>query len=170
MTDHDSPLRVLRRFDEGLEDENVEIELCVVGGAVIALAFNHMSGTRRPGALFAPAEAALRARRNAAERSGVALDRLEDAARKLVHASPPRPGSFEGERLRVFAPPPDYVLAMKCSALLFAPEVSVEDDVRYLLRFLGLRDPKAALDAVSGYLNPRQRPDDLETRFTAILA
>ncbi len=169
MTDHDSALRVLQRFDQGLEDENVETELCVVGGAVIALAFNHMPATRRPGALFASAEAALRARRSAAERSGVALDRLEDAARKLVHDSSPRPGSFEGERLRVFAAPPDYVLAMKCSALLFAPEGSVEDDVRYLLRFLGLRDPTAALDVVSAYLNVRQRPDDLEIRFAAIL-
>lgn len=169
MTDRDPALRVLRRFDEGLSGEDVEIELCVVGGAVIALAFAHMPGTRRPGALFASPEAALRARRSAAERSGVALDRLEDAARKHVHGHAARPMSFEGERLRAFAPPPDYVLAMKCAALRFAPEAGVEDDIRYLLRFQGLRDPQAALDAVSAYLNPRQRPGDLEIRFAAIL-
>lgn len=165
----DDPRDVLRRFDEGLARDNVDVELCVVGGAVLALTFPHAPQTRRPEGLFASGEASLRARRRAAEASGVALDRLEDAARRLVGGGPDGPTTFEGERLRVLAPPADYLLAMKCAALRFGPDSSVGDDIRYLLRYLGVREPHAALDAVSPYLGPRQRPEDLEAKLAAIL-
>lgn len=156
----------LRNFDLGLAGTGIEMELCVVGGAVIAFAFARVPGTRRPRSLFATADEALEARRHAAARSGVALDRLEEAARAVV-AGPS--ALFEGERLRVFSPPPDYVLAMKCAALEFAPDGSVEQDIQYLLRFLGLRDAATAVDVVSAYLNPRQRPGDLESRLAAMI-
>ncbi|MBT8489348.1 MAG: hypothetical protein HKN72_04645 [Gemmatimonadetes bacterium] len=158
---------LLLRFDRGLADQRIEMELCVVGGAVITLNFARAPRTRRPRALFASSGAALAARRHAAERAGVALDRLEEAARTVVTG---QAAAFEGERLRVFSPPPDYVLAMKCAALRFVPEGGVEDDIRYLLRFLGVRDPAAAVDVVSGYLTPRQRPEDLESRLASLIS
>lgn len=170
MRDDDASVAILRRFDRGLQGGAIEMELCVVGGAVISLVFAHDPQTRRPQAIFASKEESLDARREAAGKAGVALDRLEEAARTFVTGGSGRGGAFEGERLRVLAPPPDYVLAMKCAALRFAPEGSVEDDIRYLLRFLGLRDAGAAAETVSAYLNPRQRPEDLESRLAAMIS
>ena len=160
---------ILRRFDAGLVPGDVGLDLCVVGGAVMPLTFRRDPESRRPRAIFASGESALKARREAAARSGVALDRLEDAARRFVAGSPEPGPTFEGERLTAFAPPADYLLAMKCAALGFGQDGGVEDDIRYLLRFLGLRTPQAALATVSGYLNPRQRPHDLESRLASIL-
>lgn len=160
---------LLRRFDAGLSGEGVELELCVVGGAVLGFAFASEPSTRRPSALFASPDAALRARRRAAEKGRVAIDRLEDAARTSIVAGGGASAGFEGEHLKVLAPPPDYALAMKCAALHFTPDPSVEDDIRYLLRYMGLREAGDALDLVDAYLNPRQRPPDLESRLVAML-
>lgn len=166
----DAPETLLRRFDEALGVEAVELELCVVGGAVIPLAFDAQPPSRRPSALFPPRQAVNEARRRAAASGRVPLDRLDEAARALTRRTPEEgPSIFEGHRLRVFAASPDYVLAMRCAALSFAPEAGVEDDVRYLLRYLGLRDAPEAVTVVSHYLNPRQRPADLEERLARLM-
>lgn len=160
---------LLKRFDGALAEEGVEIELCVVGGAVIQLAFAAQPESRRPRSLFAPPGDAGRARRKAAERGKVPLDRLEDAARALAGGSEGEATSYDGRALRVFAAPPDYVLAMKCCGLAFVDDGRAEDDIRYLLRFLGLRSTSEVLTVIEPYLNPRQRPVDLASRLDAIL-
>jgi uncharacterized protein (DUF1778 family) len=160
---------LLRRYDAALADQGVDVELCVVGGAVLRLAFASEPGTRRPGAVLAGPEVALAARRRAAEKGRVALDRLESVARDLVGRHPGGTASFEGRALRVLSAPPDYVLAMRCLALSFAPDDGTEDDIRYLLRFMGLHRLDQAMVAVDRYLNPRQRPADLEIRMERLL-
>jgi hypothetical protein len=161
--------RILSRYDAGLAVQGVDVELCVVGGAVLGLAFEAEPGTRRPGAVLADHEVALAARRRAAEEGGVTLDRLQSAARDLAGGHAGGIGSFEGDALRVLPAPPDYVLAMKCLALSFAPDDGTDDDIRYLLRFMGLYRLDQAMVAVDRYLNPRQRPADLEIRMERLL-
>lgn len=160
---------LLRRYDAALADEGVHVELCVVGGAVLRLAFTAEPATRRPRAVLADPELALGARRRAAEEGRVALDRLESAARDLVGRHEGAGASFEGRALRAFAAPPDYVLAMRCMALSFAPEGGTEDDIRYLLRFMGTHRLDQAMLLVDRYLNPRQRPADLEIRLERLV-
>lgn len=160
---------LLSRYDHALAGRGVVVELCVVGGAVLRLAFTAEPVTRRPRAVLADPELALDARRRAAEKGGVAMDRLQAAARELVgrHGGPG--GAFEGRALRVFRAPADYVLAMRCLALAFAPETGTEDDIRYLLRFMGVHRIDEAMALVDRYLNPRQRPADLEIRLERLL-
>lgn len=166
----DAPEALLRRFDDALAAGAVEMELCVVGGAVVTLAFAADPPSRRPGSLFVPRDELNDARRKAAERGRVPLDRLDEAARALARRHPDEgPSTFEGRRLRVLPAPPDYVLAMRCAALEFAPEPGVDDDVRYLLRYLGLRDGEEAVAVVDRYLNPRQRPEDLLERLSRLV-
>ena len=160
---------LLRRFDEALAGEDVSLELCVVGGAVIQLAFRSHRATRRPRALFPSPHDVLEARRRAAERGKVALDRVEDAARQHVARYGQGGGSYEGRAVRAFDAPPDYVLAMKCAGLAFVDDPGAHDDIRYLLRFMGIRRPTDALAVIDQYLNERQRPADLEEQLTTIL-
>jgi len=164
-----SPEALLARFDEALSEEDLSLELCVVGGAVMRLSFRAHPATRRPRALFIDRQAGLDSIRRAAERGGIPFDRLEDAAREHTGPAEEGLGVYEGRSLRVLAAPPDYVLAMKCAALSFAPEPGSEDDIRYLLRFLGVRTANAAMTLVRRYLTSRQRPADLEKRLGRLL-
>ena len=45
-----------------------------------------------------------------------------------------------------------------------------EEGVRYLLRFLDISSPAAAMARIEPYLTRRQLPDDIEERLTAILS
>lgn len=163
----------LRRWallGEALGEEGVAAELCVVGGAVMHLAFTAEPGTRRPSALFAPPDAVDRAAGRVARDAGLPSDWLNPAVRDYIGTSPDSAVAYEGENLRVFAAPPDYVLAMKCASLAFAPATSTEGDIRYLLRFLELRSALRAMEVVDRYLSPRHRPDDLEDRLGRLLS
>lgn len=163
----------LRRWallGDALGEEGVAAELCAVGGAVMHLAFAAEPGTRRPSALFASPDAVDRAAGRVAREAGLPSDWLNPAVREFVGTSPDSAVAYEGENLRVFAAPPDYVLAMTCASLEFAPATSTEGDIRYLLRFLELRSASRAMEVIDRYLNPRQRSDDLEARLGRLLS
>lgn len=155
---------------EALTEEGVAAELCVVGGAVMRLTFAAEPRTRRPRALFASPDAVDRAARRVAEDTGLPPDWLNTAVRDYVGTAPDSATAYESESLRVFAAPPDYVLAMKCCSLAFLPAATTESDIRYLLRLLDLHSPDQAMRVIDRYLGPRQRPADLETRLGHLLS
>lgn len=146
--------------------QGVEQELCRVGGAVLRLVFQGDPHTRRPRALFGDVGRAKAADREVAEELGLPLDWVERAARSFLE-DPAR--FYHGEALRIYVPPPDYVLALKCAALRFAPDSDTAGDVRYLLTYSGVRAPADGMAIVDRYLNERQRPPDLEDTLAALL-
>ena len=80
---------------------------------------------------------------------------------------------YEGTALRALAAPAEYVLSFKCAALEFAPAAvelaDIEADIRYLMRYLNLREPSEVLQVVARFLNERQRPADLAERLERML-
>ena len=46
---------------------------------------------------------------------------------------------------------PEYLLAMKCSAMRIGPEFHDEDDIRFLLRLLEIRTYEKAMDIIAKY-------------------
>jgi hypothetical protein len=48
-------------------------------------------------------------------------------------------------------------------------EAAIGADVRYLLRYLGLRNPGDAMDYIARYLTERQHPADLRQRVAELL-
>ena len=58
---------------------------------------------------------------------------------------------LELDHLRVMVAQPTYLLAMKCLAMRIGAEFHDEDDVRYLLRHLDIRDYDAALGVIGKY-------------------
>ncbi len=116
-SDGDLPLRDL---DRELRDMGVEVELCVISGAVLPVVFRRGAGTRRPAALFA----ALEALRRAAGRVGAAAE-LEPgwlaAAARISQSKAADGDAFEGESLTVFRPRPEYALALRSAWIPLAP-------------------------------------------------
>jgi hypothetical protein len=58
---------------------------------------------------------------------------------------------LELDHLRVMVAEPAYLLAMKCLAMRIGAEFHDEDDIRYLLRHLGIRTYDKAIRTVEKY-------------------
>lgn len=161
----------LASLNDELSSEGVEAELCLVGGAVVTLAFHASPDTRRITAMFAPTEAVNRAEQRVAADRGLDPSWLGEAARGYVAPVPGEPSPFvELSHLRVFAAQPTYAFAMKCAALRVDSEPRDFDDLRYLLRFMNVHRPEDAQKLLRQYFNERQLPEDIEETLEGLLA
>ncbi len=146
-----------------LAAEDVIGELYMVGGAVMALAYNARPSTNDVDAVFVPKETVRRLAREVGREAGVAENWLNDAVKGFLGDRGEFAKWLELSHLRVFVPVPEYLLAMKCIAFRLGPEFHDEDDVRYLLRHLNLERSEDALAIVERYFPADRIPP--KTRF-----
>ncbi|WP_200847125.1 DUF6036 family nucleotidyltransferase [Microbacterium sp. 18062] len=166
MIEHGAELdaeRVLALFQE-LSDQlaaaGIHAQLFVVGGAAMALAYDHGRLTRDVDALFVPAPEV----RQAAEAIGAAHelepDWLNDAAKGFLPGQDEHPTTvFESESLLVQVASPEYLLAMKLHAS--RDERDLDDAATLFLR-LGYTTAEQGIELLTstypvGRLLPRHR-------------
>lgn len=106
---------LLEALNEELKARAVTGEIGLCGGAVMCLVFRARASTKDVDAIFAPARILREAARKVGRRLGVPGDWLNDAAKGYFVSDPPRQAVMELSNLRVWAPTPDYMLAMKSS-------------------------------------------------------
>jgi hypothetical protein len=70
--------------------------------------------------------------------------------------------------LRVWAPEPRYMLAMKCISARW--DSSDRDDVRFLLKFLGLNHPKDVFTIIESYYPNSRIPQKTQFLLEELLA
>jgi hypothetical protein len=153
--------RILELFDllnEELASVDVVGELHVVGGAVMCLALRAREATRDVDALFEPASVVREAAARVANRTGERADWLNDAVKGYLGQHNAFRIFLELTHLRVFVAEPHYLLAMKCAAMRLGAEFHDVDDVRYLLRHLGIESASEAIGIVEQYLPAEQIP------------
>ena len=142
----------LRRVGHYLQADGLTGEILIVGGAYMTLVLRQREATKDVDAYFAAhAEAIRTAAARVARERGLPDDWLNDAVKGFLSVQPDATPWAEFPGLRVFAPEPAYVFAMK--ALAGRPE-----DVRDLAALrdvLGLGSAAAALDIVKRYLPER---------------
>lgn len=147
----------------------VEAELCLVGGAVMIVAFNAKPDTRRVRALFMPVALVLEASARVASTLDLPPEWLNEGVRKHLEAGL-EGGSFVADsNLKVYSARPDYVLALKCASLPFEIGPGVHRDIRYLLRFLDILNLAEARTVIGRYFNERQLPADIDATLSEIL-
>jgi hypothetical protein len=146
----------LARLAELLRREGIEGELCLLGGTVMVLAFDARPSTKDVDAIFEPVSEIRRLSAVVASELSLPEEWLNDAAKGFVSArhevSATDLPQFPG--LRVVAPTPEYLLAMKCMASRIAVGAGGPDDVadiRFLLRHLRVRSVDDALTIVARY-------------------
>lgn len=162
----------LRALDERLSRLGLEVELCVIGGAVLPVVFRSASGTRRPSALFGDLETLRSEAVRIQEEAGLDAGWLERAARAVDGLARAEVGAIEAGCVRVFQPPPDYVLALRCARLAQAPDgekPELRADIVYLARLLGLATAAQVLAAVEPYLPESLLSDALELELVPLL-
>ena len=154
MLTEEQILELLGKLDEELAARDVVGEVGLCGGAVMCLVFKARPSTKDVDAIFEPTREIREAALAVAERMGVPHDWLNDAAKGFFLSDPPRLPVLELGNLRVWAPIPEYMLAMKCASARF--DTHDRDDVAFLIRHLGLESPDVVLDVISRYY-PRER-------------
>jgi biotin carboxylase len=126
-------------------------ELFVVGGAVMCLAYAARESTRDVDALFRPASKVRAAAARIAARAGVDANWLNDGVKGFLSENAAFNSFLELSHLRVMVAQPEYMLAMKCLSMRIGEEFHDEDDVRYLLRHLGVESYEAALEIIGRF-------------------
>lgn len=150
----------MRRLFELLNDElartGVKGELFLVGGAVMCLAYAARPSTQDVDGVFVPARELREAAARVAVQARVAANWLNDGVKGYLSDRADFAPFLELEHLRVLVAQPEYLLAMKCLAWRIGAEFHDEDDVRYLLRHLGLTSYEQAVEVITRYY-PRER-------------
>jgi hypothetical protein len=143
--------RLFALLNEELRNSAATGELFVVGGAVMCLAYAVRPATQDVDAVFRPAAEIREAAARVAARTQLRPDWLNDAVKGFMSAQGDFAPFLELDHLRVMLAQPTYLLAMKCLAMRIGAEFHDEDDVRYLLRHLDIRDYDAALAVIGKY-------------------
>lgn len=143
--------RLLELLNEELRSASVRGELYLVGGAVMCLVFGARESTRDVDGYFEPTRKIREAAARVAAEAGVDERWLNDGVKGYLSER----GSFseylELSHLKVFCADAKYLLAMKCLAMRIGEEFQDLDDVRYLLRHLGIRSYEDALGVIAKY-------------------
>lgn len=144
--------RCLRRVGGYLEQQGLIGEILIVGGAYMTLVLRHREATKDVDAYFATEAAAIRASAaRVAREEGLPGDWLNDAVKGFLYTQPEASLWLECPGLRIYAPHPSYVFAMK--AVAGRPE-DVRD-LRSLRDHLGLASAEEALAIVTRFVPTR---------------
>jgi hypothetical protein len=150
-------LRALQALEEVLARERITAEIGVVGGAAMVLAFNARDATRDVDAIFVPPDKVRAAAAEVAASLHLPADWLNDAAKGYMPAdTQPRSIVLDLPHLKVWIPPPAYLLAMKAIAARFDSQDAA--DLRTLIAHLGLRRVEEVLEVVERYYPRNQIP------------
>lgn len=150
--------QLLEALNAELAAQSVRGEIYLAGGAVMCLVFHAREATKDIDALLVPAAELRRAAERVGQREGLAPGWLNDAVKGFFSAS----GRFdvyqEFSHLRVFAPHPEYLLAMKCLAMRLGEEFQDREDVAVLLKVLGFQHVEDAEAALARYFPLERYP------------
>jgi hypothetical protein len=143
--------RLFDLLNEELRSVGTEGELFLVGGAVMCFAYATRPSTQDVDALFRPPKEIRAAAARVAIRAGVNPDWLNDGVKGFLSAQGDFAPFLELDHLRIMVAQPAYLLAMKCLAMRIGAEFHDEDDIRYLLRHLDLRNYEKAVAVITKY-------------------
>src|ERR1700756_2775658 len=108
---------LLAALNAELATKNVKGEVFLAGGAVMCLVFRAREATKDIDALLVPAAELRRAAEAVGAREGLPDNTINDAVKGFFSES----GRFDiyadFGHLKVYAPHPEYLLAMKCLAM-----------------------------------------------------
>ena len=147
----DDMMRLFSLLNDELAAEETTGELNLVGGAVMCLALMVRDATQGVDAVFAPTRAIREAAHRVAACGDVPASWLNDAVKGFLGTRGEYDSFLELSNLRIYVAKPEYLLAMKCSAMRLGAEFHDLDDVRFLLRYLNIETTEEALRVVTEY-------------------
>jgi hypothetical protein len=145
--------KCLVALNDELSRMNLKGEICLYGGAVMCLVYQARPSTKDVDAVFQPSTQIREAAERVAETYGLRPDWLNDAVKGFVVEHPQRV-LFNLSALKVYAPEPDYLLAMK--TLASRVESTDKQDILFLIKMLDLKSANEVFAILEKYY-PRRR-------------
>ena len=152
---------LLKELNAELCKNSIIGELGICGGAVMCLVFKTRCATKDIDGIFAPAEEIRKAIANVAERMNVSSDWLNDVAKGFFPGNPPKEDVVSYSNLRVWAPIPEYMLAMKCISARY--DSYDKADLIFLINHLKLKSAASVFEIIMKYYPAREIP--VKTKF-----
>ena len=143
----------LGELNEELRSMDVKGEICLYGGAVMALAYDARPDTKDVDAIFEPPQKIRDAAARVARAHDLKPDWLNDAVKGFL-VPHKRRMLLDLSNLRVFVPEPDYLLAMK--AISARHDTMDAADLRLLVDLLQIKSVEDVLRIVEEYY-PREQ-------------
>ncbi len=143
----------LTELNDELRTMNIKGEVCLYGGAVMCLAYDARPATKDVDAVFEPVRYIRKAAGLIAERHGLRKDWLNYAV-KMFLVPHDRLILFDMAHLKVYIPPPEYLLAMK--TLSARADTADAQDIQVLIRELGLQNAGQVVEIVKHYYPRKQ--------------
>lgn len=158
MLTRDTILGAFRLLSERLGQRGVVGEIDLLRGTAMVFGFQARQTTKDVDAIFAPAPAIREEARAIADELGLPGDWLNDAAKGFASDRPELRdlAGLELPNLRVLVPTGEYLLAMKvmASRAAIGADRGDKEDIRFLIRRLGLRDTGSVMEIVERYYDP----------------
>jgi hypothetical protein len=168
MLDSQTILKLFEALNRELQSVGVRGEIGICRGAVMCLVFHARESTKDVDAIFKPTREIREASVAVAEKLGVREDWLNDAAKGYFLTQPTVHDVVELTNLRVWAPQAGYMLAMKCLSSRF--DSHDIDDVRFLLKHLGIESVEEACRIVEQYVPRKIIPPKTQFLLEELLA
>jgi hypothetical protein len=140
---------LLQKLNTLLTERGEVGEIGLVGGAVMCLVYNARVATKDVDAIFEPASVIRELAARIAATESIPPDWLNDAAKGFILPGFERQEVLSLSNLRVWAPEPRYMLAMKCISARW--DTSDKDDVLFLTKLLKLTAPQAVFEIIESY-------------------
>jgi hypothetical protein len=142
-------LALFEKLNTALKQEGEIGEIGLVGGAVMCLVYNAREATRDVDAVFEPKSVMRKLAARIGEEQGLPSDWLNDAAKGFLQPGFEKQEVLNLSHLRVWAPEPLYMLAMKCISARW--DTSDKDDVIFLVKLTGLKKPEEVFTIIENY-------------------
>jgi hypothetical protein len=167
--------QALERMAALLRERDTQGEICLLGGAVMVLAFKARPATKDVDAIFEPTRAIREVAERVRDELDLPTDWLNDGAKGFLSANHAVHAAdlpqYDG--LRVTVPTAEYMLAMKCMASRIAhldTDPSDVEDIRFLLRHLGIARVEEAMGIISRFYPRASVPPRAEYLLEELLS
>lgn len=147
-----------KALNKQLKQQEVIGDIVIFGGAYMVLALNARASTKDVDAIFKPVTEIRSAAIAVAAELNLPEDWINDGVKGFLPAKSSEMGTkfLNYSNLRVWTPKPEYILAMKCMAS--RADSHDLNDIKALIKHLGLDAADDVLNIISSYFPSRQIP------------
>jgi hypothetical protein len=140
---------LFEKLNDALRARDEIGEIGIVGGAVMCLVYNARAATKDVDAIFEPASIIRDIASRIAQSESLPPSWLNDAAKGYILPGFTKQEVMTLSNLRVWAPEPRYMLAMKCVSARW--DSSDRDDVVFLMKLLKITKPFDVFEIIEAY-------------------
>lgn len=167
MLSREKIIALFDKLNERLAARGEVGEVGIVGGAVMCLVFDARKSTKDVDAIFKPTSLIRKLVAEIGEDEGVDDDWLNDGAKGFIGENFTKVEVLNLSHLRVWAPEPKYMLAMKCLSARW--DTSDRKDVLFLLKLLKLKKSKDVFQIIEGYFPKKHIPPKTQFLIEEVL-